>query len=307
MWRVLVSSILLTGCGEVSDKPVDAPRSIDTPVAIDSAIDAVQLGPFGAAAPVVGITAVTTAETDVSLTNDELEIYFATDRPGTGGGRDIWWAKRATVSDAWGSMVELAVVNSITSDVSPQVSRDGLTLWFGSDRVGGQGTLDIYVSVRASRAAPWGAPIPVIELSSVSADRPGLTTGNALRMAMYSDRSGAAAMTDVYETTRPSLGAAWTTPIAHPMLNTLQLEANPCLSYDGLTVIFTSGRAGSQGHDLYIATRSSVTEQFGAPAPVAELNTVENEGDPWISEDLRRIYFSRTVGGVDLDLVVAAR
>ena len=41
----------------------------------------------------------------------------------------------------------------------PSISRDGLRLFFASNRAGGYGGLDIYISTRASVDDPWGAPV----------------------------------------------------------------------------------------------------------------------------------------------------
>lgn len=66
----------------------------------------------------------------------------------------------------WSAPVNLGpVVNSVCppgmttcSDQHPNLSKDGLSLYFSSDRLGGCGGLDIYVSQRASTDSPWEAP-----------------------------------------------------------------------------------------------------------------------------------------------------
>src|SRR3954467_9964908 len=60
----------------------------------------------------------------------------------------------------WAAPVNLGpIVNSAFIDAGPAISRDGLTLYFGSDRPGGFGGLDLWVTERASLEAPWGAPV----------------------------------------------------------------------------------------------------------------------------------------------------
>ena len=56
---------------------------------------------------------------------------------------------------AWSTPVNLAAVNSDAGDPGPFISKDGLSLYFGSSRSGGYGGIDIYVSHRASLDAPW--------------------------------------------------------------------------------------------------------------------------------------------------------
>src|SRR2546428_1053528 len=69
--------------------------------------------------------------------------------------------ERPLYSD-WSAPVNLGpVVNSGSNEQHPAISKDGLSLYFASDRAGagGMGGLDIYVSHRESLDAPWGAPV----------------------------------------------------------------------------------------------------------------------------------------------------
>jgi hypothetical protein len=50
-------------------------------------------------------------------------------------------------------------VNSSANDFGPATSKDGLSLYFSSDRPGGFGSSDIWVSQRHSRNDPWGPPV----------------------------------------------------------------------------------------------------------------------------------------------------
>src|SRR2546425_7266874 len=60
----------------------------------------------------------------------------------------------------WSTPVHVdAPVNSAASEQSPALSPDGLSLYFGSNRAGGLGGLDIWVSRRASLDSPWETPI----------------------------------------------------------------------------------------------------------------------------------------------------
>src|SRR5437667_261652 len=58
---------------------------------------------------------------------------------------------------AWSAPVNLGpVVNSASNDQHPAISKDGLSLYISSDRLGGFGGTDIWVSQRASLDDPWG-------------------------------------------------------------------------------------------------------------------------------------------------------
>jgi hypothetical protein len=70
-------------------------------------------------------------------------------RPGGYGGQDIWVTARATTNDPWGEPMNLGpVINGSDHDLSPNISADGSTLYFCSNRPGGIGSYDL-----------WQAPI----------------------------------------------------------------------------------------------------------------------------------------------------
>jgi len=72
------------------------------------------------------------------MSSDGLELYFECDRPGTAGDSDIWITTRITVTDLWEPAIKLgAPVNGPHSDYGPCIARDGLSLYFSSDRPGG--------------------------------------------------------------------------------------------------------------------------------------------------------------------------
>ena len=88
-------------------------------------------------------------DTRTAIRRDGLEIFLSTGRPGGVGGEDVWVATRATTQDAWSQLVPLGpVVNSAGFDGAPALSSGGTELYFFSDRPGGYGKNDLYVSTR---------------------------------------------------------------------------------------------------------------------------------------------------------------
>jgi hypothetical protein len=104
-------------------------------------------GVFGPAEAVVELNT-SAAEGQPSLRRDGLEIFFFSNRAGAQG-NDIYSATRASTSDPWSTPVNLGSnVNSAASETRPSVSWDGTSLYFGSNRAGGDGDSDHYVSTR---------------------------------------------------------------------------------------------------------------------------------------------------------------
>ena len=59
-------------------------------------------------------------------------------------------------------------INSTASDQQPAISPDSLSLYFTSNRTGGVGGFDMYVSQRASVDGAWGSPVNIAALNTTS-------------------------------------------------------------------------------------------------------------------------------------------
>jgi WD40-like Beta Propeller Repeat len=91
-------------------------------------------------------------DTRTAIRRDGLEIFLSSDVTGRIGGigsQDIWVSTRATTLDPWSTPVNLGLtVNSTAFDGAPALSFDGTTLYFFSERPGGFGKRDLYVTTR---------------------------------------------------------------------------------------------------------------------------------------------------------------
>lgn len=95
-----------------------------------------------------------------SVSRNGLEIVFDSDRPGGLGDFDIWTARRASTNDPWPEATHVANVNSSARDFRPALSSDGTVMVFGSTRLGGEGSQDIYVTTRRILAGTPSAVSP---------------------------------------------------------------------------------------------------------------------------------------------------
>jgi hypothetical protein len=96
-----------------------------------------------------------------TLSPDRLSLYFQSDRPDGLGIIDIWVARRDCPDCAWGAPQNLgSLINGAGADFAPNLSNDGHLLFFSSNRAGGAGGNDIWVSRRDNTDDDfaWGPP-----------------------------------------------------------------------------------------------------------------------------------------------------
>jgi Tol biopolymer transport system component len=105
-------------------------------------------GTFGDAVPVTELNT-RYRETHPTVRRDGLEIIFTSNRPGSFGGLDLWVSTRPTTADIWSTPVNVgSEVNTEFDDRAPYLSDDGLALIMASNRPGGFGGDDLYISTR---------------------------------------------------------------------------------------------------------------------------------------------------------------
>ena len=108
-------------------------------------------GSWGPATPITELNS-SASDTRTSISHDGLEIYLQSGRAGGLGGDDLWVATRDTVDAPWSSPVNVgAPVNTSANDVRPYLSADRETLFFASDRPGGSGGTDLWMTTRSKR------------------------------------------------------------------------------------------------------------------------------------------------------------
>jgi Tol biopolymer transport system component len=99
---------------------------------------------FSNVAPLTSVNS-TAHEGRAVLSNDELAIYFASERSGGLGAMDLWVATRNDKADAFSQVTNLAGLNSSGLDQDPVLSADERELLFTSDR---DGRVRLWRSVR---------------------------------------------------------------------------------------------------------------------------------------------------------------
>lgn len=248
-----------------------------------------------------------------------LSLFFASDRTGGFGARDIYVSQRPTLSSAWGAPQNLgATVNSTSGDSPTGISPDGRELYLNSQRAGGTGGVDIWVSTRTdtNNDLGWAAPVnmgPVIN-SNLSDQNANYyidpATGRGV-LLFTSDRSSpTAGAKDVFQSTRNPDGS-FNPPVIVPELNSPADDARTAISRDGLEIYLSSNRLAptTTVQSLFVATRASTASQWNAPVPVTNFNSGGSAPQPSLSADGTVIYFvsDRPGGSGTGDIYTATR
>jgi hypothetical protein len=244
--------------------------------------------PFGTPQLVTGLRSDTDVVEDPALTFEETELYFVSPTGATMN--DIWVSRRTAVSDPWGPSTLVTELSSPQNDEDPEVSVDGLFMYFTSDR-GGAGR-HLYVSQRRTRDTPWETPMR-LDLGPASYDAAPTLDRNQLLLVFASGR-GAATVPHLFSTTRVP-GGDWQPATEITALSSGYIDSDPALFSDGRAIVFSSRRLTQGGAaDLFQAARADVSVPFASSlAPISELNgtTSSSEEDPWMSQSGRHILF----------------
>jgi hypothetical protein len=108
-------------------------------------------GTFGPAMLVPGLNS-TANDRGISIRFDGLEAFLMSTRSNGLGVQDLWTATRQTVLDPWSPPVNLGpLVNSVDGEFDPHIGSDRETLYFMSNRAGGVGGQDLYVTNRTKQ------------------------------------------------------------------------------------------------------------------------------------------------------------
>ncbi len=292
--------ICLAGCGRIGfDTAADAASSDatggDAGVPLVT-VDPASLPPFESVQLVTALSS-GADDDDPDLTRDQLEVFFDSHRAGSS---DLWTARRATVTDGWSAPDPISVLNTVANEEHPAISQDLLTLYFTSNRTG---DADVWFATRPDRSSPFGAPFQLANVNTtIDGDRMGSIDALDLSLFLASERG--AAFDRLYESRRSGSAAAWPSPVLVPEVLTTAGDPSVHVDDRALAMYLVQDAMGS---DLFWTKRTMPGAAWAATVPLVELNTPAAETDPWLSPDLRVIYFVRDTGPGTKDIYMATR
>ncbi len=239
---------------------------------------------------------------------DEIGDAFYFVRGKTGDDANIFVSNR--IGDGWTEPQPLAEINTEYDDLGPRLSRDGLTLYFYSDRPGGLGGYDLWASHRSNRDEAFGEPVnlgPNVnstwdEYSPAPApDGDRIFFSSNRRVGEFNEKPKPRWSATLREDRRRTgydlyvagvTGAGFGEAESLVGLNSSADDGTPAVSPNGDFVYFSSNRdGGAGGFDLYRArnrgTGFGEIEWLGS-----SVNGPADELDPVLSMEGFELHFS---------------
>lgn len=198
----------------------------------------------------------------------------------------------------WADPVPMVALNTDYHNKAPFLSFDGRTLYFSRQDGPGWHYTRIY---QATRPEPFGSftsaeEITALNYSGGHVDYPWVSPDN-LRMYYYRTEPGSIGRLKITE--RASINDPWEPGINISELNILGDLANPSLTSDELTIVFTSRDipSGRGGYDIWMATRPDENAHFTNVINLTEINSSMLDAHPSISPDGLTLYFDSDRNG----------
>ena len=281
----LVALALVLGCESEPGELVTGPAAPELQVVAD---DPPQFSDWSAPVNLGPVVNSPSTDIEVSISKDGLSLYLASNRPGGFGGFDIYVSQRASVDDPWGPPQNLGPsINTAANEQAPYLTIDGHRMYFFSNRSGGFGSNDLYVSRRRDERDDFGWRPPENlgsgVNSSFSENLPVHFEDDAGTTTLYfnSNRPGGMGITEIYASTLQA-NEIFGPAVLVAELNSTLRDAPFAIRRDGLELFLASDRPGSIGgagtFDLWVATRASTSDPWSTPVNLGPVvNTAGGE------------------------------
>lgn len=181
-------------------------------------------------------------ESRISLTAEGLVGVFTSSRTGTVGGLDLWQTKRASLTSEWREITAtpFASINNASSQFDPEITPDGLDLYYAPPENGRQ---SIVHASRRAVADAFGLPTVVAIAGGGLTNFYDPAIAPDQRVLVFTGEVGMAS-DDLYYVTRASVDAAFGPAVLVPVVNSSTHDGDVDISADGCTLYFVSDRGG---------------------------------------------------------------
>ncbi|MDX2086563.1 MAG: hypothetical protein SFX73_01880 [Kofleriaceae bacterium] len=199
---------------------------------------------------------------------------------------------RCDPNKPFGAPVAIPELASSANDYHASLSPDELQIMFASDRMGGTGMIDIFLSTRTSTSATFSAPALLAGVNTSGNDSRPITTADGL--TLYAEVTRGAGW-HLASATRASTSVGFSALSDVSSLNSGTSEVAPFVLPDHSAVYFVSSRNGAS--ELYRAAR--VDGAFMTPQLVEGTDLVGNGAKdyPALTPDELTMYFTSNRAG----------
>lgn len=210
----------------------------------------------------------------------------------------------------------MGLINSKESDFSPAYAdKKYNTLYFTSTRQGSQGAIDLtngqnhsdIYETKLDKNGKWSTPTALATTIVSKFNEGGAFVskkGDLMFLTRCPELKGKQLKCQIYVSKKQ--GPSWAEPELLPFnVDTVSFR-HAVISADGTTLYFDSKlQGGYGGSDIWMSSYDSKAKTWGEPVNLgSSINTVGDEGYPFIAEDNKTLYFSSNyhlgMGGLDL-------
>ena len=195
-------------------------------------------------AAIVGAFQSASTDSRAGLALNGTLAVFASTRMGGAGGSDLYYATQASGGWSTPDQLLLANVNTTDNQFDPELSPDGLVLYYSATSSTGQ---QLVMARRNAVTDAFGMPSTITPPGSKGASFDPTISFDGRVLLYASGDTGTPA--DLYMATRANIDAPFGNAQVLSAISSPQLDGDPELSQDGCHVIFDSTRNGNR--DFY--------------------------------------------------------
>ncbi len=190
------------------------------------------------------------------------------------------------------------VIASLSSDSTvdddPSLTSDLTEIYFDSKRDGGKGKEDIWSSERGDRGTDWATPVAVAELNSADRETGIALSADGLKVWFSSDRTESMGGLDIFTAERKSRTDAWSAVTRVDELSTADDDLVSAVNDTNTVCLLARRPKDASNYDIYVSTRASESDPWGAVSKLTELDTSSNESDAFLLGDGLELLYTRS-------------